>query len=356
VKRPSAGALREVVRVQAETVVGEGVPTWSDIGAFRAATAPTRLGESEQIGAVRSQVSRVFQTWTAALRELNLAETHRLAWGGRAWNIREIRWPMGNEPMCDVVAESGVGDALSVDIDPIISRQPGTGNLIVSGYAPIATVLDEAITATPGTGALTATGFAPAVTTPWPDFVAEPTTGALAATGYAPAAAIVYSDLVVVPGAGALTAAGYAPAVQVLDPEVTECVPGTGALTATGYAPAVQVVEPDITEAVPGTGELTATGYAPIVVIDIDAIPATGALTATGYAPTVDVVAPAGDSVLLETGDALLLEAGGAVELDTSIPAQAEASALDGTEWTAIVQGGATVKVRTAKLAEYLNG
>jgi len=91
------------------------VPTWSDIGQFRAATAPTRLGESEQIGAVRSQVTRVFQTWTAALRELNLGETHRLAWNGRAWNIREIRWPMGNEPMCDVIAESGVGDAIGLE-------------------------------------------------------------------------------------------------------------------------------------------------------------------------------------------------------------------------------------------------
>ncbi len=117
-KRPSAGALREVVRVQVESVVGEGVPTWSDVGAFRAATAPTRLGESEQIGAVRSQVSRVFQTWTAALRELDLQETHRLAWGGRAWNIREIRWPMGNELMCDVVADSGVGDAIGLEPGP----------------------------------------------------------------------------------------------------------------------------------------------------------------------------------------------------------------------------------------------
>lgn len=60
--------------------------------------------------------------------------------------------------------------------------------------------------------------------------------------------------------------------------------------------------------------------------------------------------------VLLETGDTLLLETGSAVALDTAIPAQTEATSLTGTEWTVIVQGGATKKVSIAILAEYING
>lgn len=71
------------------------------------------------------------------------------------------------------------------------------------------------------------------------------------------------------------------------------------------------------------------------------------------------VPAPGGggtDAILLETGDKLLLEAGGQVDLDTGIPAQSEATTLDGTEWFAIVQGGVTVKIAALTLAEYING
>lgn len=66
--------------------------------------------------------------------------------------------------------------------------------------------------------------------------------------------------------------------------------------------------------------------------------------------------APSGDVILLETGDALLLETTDPLDKDTGIPAQSSASALDGVEWTVIVQGGTTVKVATARLLEYLNG
>jgi methionine synthase I (cobalamin-dependent) len=66
---------------------------------------------------------------------------------------------------------------------------------------------------------------------------------------------------------------------------------------------------------------------------------------------------PAADVILLENGtDALLLETSDPAELDTAIPAQSEAAALDGSEWTVIVQDGTTKKVRTALLAGYLNG
>lgn len=70
------------------------------------------------------------------------------------------------------------------------------------------------------------------------------------------------------------------------------------------------------------------------------------------------VITPGGgtDAILLETGDKLLLEVGTQVNKDTSIPAATTASALDGTEWTVIVQGGTTKKVASLTLAEYING
>ena len=65
---------------------------------------------------------------------------------------------------------------------------------------------------------------------------------------------------------------------------------------------------------------------------------------------------PATDVILLESGtDALLLETTDRVELDTAIPAQTTAAVLDGTEWTVIVQGGTTKKVRLSLLASYIN-
>lgn len=66
---------------------------------------------------------------------------------------------------------------------------------------------------------------------------------------------------------------------------------------------------------------------------------------------------PDADVILLENGaDALLLEIGGPVALDTTIPAQSTAAAIDGTEWTVVVQSGTTKKVRTSLLVGYLNG
>lgn len=66
---------------------------------------------------------------------------------------------------------------------------------------------------------------------------------------------------------------------------------------------------------------------------------------------------PVADVILLENGtDALLLETSDPVELVTTIPAQTTAAALDGTEWTVIVQGGTTKKVRLSLLASYING
>jgi hypothetical protein len=65
---------------------------------------------------------------------------------------------------------------------------------------------------------------------------------------------------------------------------------------------------------------------------------------------------PVADIILQENGDALLLETNDPIERDTGIPAQSTAAALDGTEWTLIVQGGTTKKVRTSLLASYLNG
>jgi hypothetical protein len=63
------------------------------------------------------------------------------------------------------------------------------------------------------------------------------------------------------------------------------------------------------------------------------------------------------DVILLDSGtDVLLLETSDPVELDTTIPAQSEAAALDGSEWTVIVQDGTTKKTRAALMAEYLNG
>jgi len=65
---------------------------------------------------------------------------------------------------------------------------------------------------------------------------------------------------------------------------------------------------------------------------------------------------PLADAILLENGtDALLLEIGDPVEINATIPAQSTAVALDGTEWTAIVQGGTTKKVRLSLLASYIN-
>lgn len=66
--------------------------------------------------------------------------------------------------------------------------------------------------------------------------------------------------------------------------------------------------------------------------------------------------APDGDSILQENDDLLLLEAGGPVPLNTGIPAQSTASTLTGEEWVVIVQGGVTSKIRSARIAEYLNG
>jgi hypothetical protein len=65
---------------------------------------------------------------------------------------------------------------------------------------------------------------------------------------------------------------------------------------------------------------------------------------------------PLADLILLETGtDALLLDSGDPAEIDVTIPAQATAIALDGTEWTVIAQGGTTKKVRLSLLASYIN-
>ena len=64
---------------------------------------------------------------------------------------------------------------------------------------------------------------------------------------------------------------------------------------------------------------------------------------------------PAADVIPLETGDTLLLETTDPVALDATIPAQSDAAALNGTEWTVIVQGGTTKKVRLSLLASYIN-
>jgi hypothetical protein len=65
---------------------------------------------------------------------------------------------------------------------------------------------------------------------------------------------------------------------------------------------------------------------------------------------------PVADVILLENGtDALLLETGNPVEIDATIPAQTTATALDGTEWTVIVQGGTAKKARLSLLASYIN-
>jgi hypothetical protein len=66
---------------------------------------------------------------------------------------------------------------------------------------------------------------------------------------------------------------------------------------------------------------------------------------------------PDADVILLENGsDALLLETSHPVERDTTILAQSTAATLGGDEWTVVVQGGATRKVRAARIAEYLDG
>ena len=71
---------------------------------------------------------------------------------------------------------------------------------------------------------------------------------------------------------------------------------------------------------------------------------------ATGAPPDADVI-------LLENGtDELLLETSDPVELDTTIPAQSEAAALDGFGWTVIVQGSTTKKARVSLMAGYING
>ncbi len=60
------------------------------------------------------------------------------------------------------------------------------------------------------------------------------------------------------------------------------------------------------------------------------------------------------DEILLESGDKLLLETGSAVRLNTDIPLQNAASAMTGSEYVAIVQGGVTKRLRADILALYL--
>lgn len=121
------------------------------------------------------------------------------------------------------------------------SGTPGTGTLILTGYAP--TVATPRLI-TPTTGALTLTGYAPTVAIP---VTVTPSTGSLTLTGYAPA---VTTPVVVTPSTGDLVLTGYAPTVTVSAPGVS-VTPDTASLVLTGYVPEVLVQTPPRSYGVP---------------------------------------------------------------------------------------------------------
>lgn len=145
---------------------------------------------------------------------------------------------------------------------------PGTGSLVLTGYAP---VLDLGIT--PSTGTLTLTGYAPVL-----NLGLTPSTASLTLTGFSPTVVV---NTPLVPGAASLTLTGYA---LVLDLGLT---PGAGSLTLTGYAPNVTATAN--IAVTPDTATLTLTGYAPDVAAagSASVTPDTASLVLTGYAPTV---------------------------------------------------------------------
>lgn len=85
---------------------------------------------------------------------------------------------------------------------------PGTGSLILTGYAP---VLDIGLT--PSTGSLVLTGYAPVL-----DLKLTPSTGSLVLTGFAPTVAV---NTPLTPGAASLTLTGYAPTVTATETTAT---------------------------------------------------------------------------------------------------------------------------------------
>jgi len=166
---------------------------------------------------------------------------------------------------------------------------PGTGSLVLTGYAPTV-VINTPLT--PSTASLTLTGYAPSVVA---NTIVTPSTGSLTLTGYAPTVVV---NTIITPSTGTLTLTGYAP---VLDLGIT---PSTASLTLTGYAPTVAATAN--VSLTPDTASLVLTGYAPTVTAtaNISVTPDTASLTLTGYAP--DVVAAGSVTLTPDTASLVL--------------------------------------------------
>lgn len=120
---------------------------------------------------------------------------------------------------------------------------PGTGSLVLTGYAPI---LGFGIT--PSTGTLTLTGYAPVL-----NLGLTPSTASLTLTGFAPTVTAT-ANIAVTPDTATLTLTGYAPDVAAAGS--ASVTPDTASLVLTGYAPTVTATSDEAPAATPDTRTL----------------------------------------------------------------------------------------------------
>lgn len=161
-----------------------------------------------------------------------------------------------------------LGSLIVTGYNPIANVSHGTGQVIVTGYAP---QVNRTVIA--GFGQLQITGYSPTVNI---SQSVHPNTASAIITGFEPTAQIAVIGSF---GVGQLIATGFEPTILISQ----SAAPGTGQVLVTGHAP--QVNKTLLT----GVGQLTITGYSPIVNITQSVHPATGQVIAQGYSPTIQV-------------------------------------------------------------------
>lgn len=105
------GDLDQLVVVETAIRAGDGmgggpVSGWATAGEIWASVLPLSASESERHGKARSLSVYRFRVLTEAISAIDVTPAHRLVWGGRIFDVREVRAPPPSSPFTDMIAET----------------------------------------------------------------------------------------------------------------------------------------------------------------------------------------------------------------------------------------------------------
>lgn len=211
----------------------------------------------------------------------------------------------------DITKEPGAGSlALTGETPTVLTTanhvvNPDAGSLTLSSDAPEILV---SVTVAPDTGSLVLTGIIPDIV--WTDnHIRAPPVGSLALNGLTPTINRT-EHWVVLPDAGSLSLTGQAPVTGAGNNVIKQ--PDAGSLSLTGQTPTAATTANHFVD--PANTALTLTGYAPSLDYSWTVDPLLGSLTISGLIPTV----VAGDNKIIQPDAGGLTFTGQIPTADTS--------------------------------------